>query len=407
MFTMTKRLIYSIALITMMAGLNACSKSDKTTTPVDETLPAYGIWLQLGSWPNTTQYIVGASSLTEGTVNLTGNGVEVTSKADYGIIPHKGFYYYPSTSSTRARFSKFRLHNNQLETVKEVPFTYQTGISSYTWANDTTLVLIGTNGDGTKVLYSVVNSNTLAITNGELAISAIPAGYAAVSVRDVNYVNSKLYLGLAYTAVWPAPAYPKAVMAIYDYPSLTKVTQIEDDRSVGLGGINMWMSGSSIATNGDLYVLSTPGWMSESLPSAVYRIKNNTTVLDPTYFFNINTSSLGGEAVALWGLGNGQAIVKYEDPTVTNDNSDAGFIYSYAVIDLAAGTVVKKLSDIPLDKGETLETVLVESGKAYIMANSQSGKDYVWVYDAAAGTIKPGLEIIGGYDYMLRIDNLK
>ncbi|SEW43306.1 DUF4374 domain-containing protein [Chitinophaga arvensicola] len=400
MLTIAKRLLYTTACLSLLAS---CTKND---TPEPDVPADYGIWLQLGSWPNTTQYALGVNSLESGTVSLVGNGANVTNKADYGIIPHNGFYYYPSTSSTNGRFSKFELKMNSLATVRQVPFTFQTGITSYAWANDTSLVLIGTNGDRNKILCSVVNSNTLSIRNVELPGKDIPAGFKYISTSSVEYVNGKLFVALSYTTDWPAPAYPKAIVAIYDYPSLTLVKEIEDARTLGMGQSDMWMSGSTVDDKGDLYMLANPGWMGTG-PSAVYRIKSGTTEYDPAYFFNLSTSSIGAATVALWGIGNGQAIVKYENPAATKDDADANHIYSYAVINLGNGTVAKKLSELPLDKGEMLETVMVNNGKAYIMVNSQNGKDYVWVYDVAAGTLKPGLELVGGYDYMLRIDKLK
>lgn len=408
MFNFTYKLFYAALFITLLTGLNACTKFEDDDLDIDNpNMPSdkYAIWVQTGSWPNTAQYVVGANSLTSGAVSLAGNGSAVTSVADYGIIAHNGFYYYPSTSSSIGRFSKFTLKKSKLSIVKEVPFTYQTGVTSYAWANDSTLILIGTNGAGDKVLCSVVDINTLNIRNSELSVHAIPAGYQGIVTRGVEYANGKLYVGLAYTAIWPAPAYPKAVVAIFDFPSLSQVTQLEDARSVGMGQSDMWMSGSTVDEKGDVYYLATPGWLSTTLPSAVYRIKNGTAKYDPDYFFNLNTSSLGAPAIALWGIGGSQAIVKYQ--ALPNDNSDAQHIFGYAVIDLANGRVIRKLTEVPLDKGEMLETVLVEGNNAYIMANSLNGKDYIWVYDIANGTANPGLEIAGGYDYMLRIDKLK
>lgn len=404
---MTKKLFLAVTLLSLLAGWSACTKfedDDIATVDPGQTSDNYAIWLQLGSWPNTTQYAIGVNSLTSGAVSLKGNGVEVTSKADYGIIARNGFYYYPSTSSTNGRFSKFTLKNNQLATVKEVPFTYQTGVTSYAWANDNTLILIGTNGDGNKVLCSVINTNTLSITNSELKVNPIPAGYTGIATRGVEYANGRLYVGLVYTAIWPAPAYPKAIVGIYDFPSLSPVNQIEDNRSVGMGQSDMWMSGSTVDEKGDIYYLATPGWMSTTLPSAIYRIKNGTTAYDPGYFFNLNTSSLGGPAIALWGIGGSKGIVKYQ--AVVSDNPDATHVFGYAVVDLANGTIIRKLNELPLDKGEMLETVVVDENNAYIMVNSESGKDYIWIYDIANGAVNPGLEIAGGYDYMLRIDKL-
>ena len=96
--------------------------------------------------------------------------------------------------------------------------------------------------------------------------------------------------------------------------------------------------------------------------------------------------------------------MKYQ--AVVSDNTDVTHVYGYAVVDLANGTIIRKLSELPLDKGEMLETVVVDENNAYIMVNSQSGKDYIWIYDIATEAVNPGLEIAGGYDYMLRIDKL-
>ncbi|SKA47133.1 hypothetical protein SAMN04488128_108111 [Chitinophaga eiseniae] len=406
MSILTRKLFCAAALLSVLTGFSACEKYDDDIVSGNPGNGSdnYAIWMQLGSWPNTTQYVVGASSLTSGAVSLKGNGVEVTSKADYGIIPHKGYYYYPSTNSTNGRLSKYSLKDNQLTTIKEVPFTYQTGVSSYTWVDDATLVLMGTNGRGNKLLCSVVDANTLAIKNMELPVNPVPAGYAGMMSRSLDYINGKLYVGLVYTADWPAPAYPKAIVAIFDYPSMKLVAQLEDGRSVGMGQANMWMSGTVLDDKGDYYLLSSPGWLSPSLPSAVYKISAGQQQYDASYFFNMN-QALGGPAFSMYSIGNGRAIVKYK--AAGEANTDEGHIYGYAIVDLVRATVVRKLTELPLDKGESLQTVMVEGNNAYIMVNAETGKDYVWIYDIANGTVNTGLEIAGGYDYLLRIDKLK
>ncbi|WP_423737353.1 hypothetical protein [Chitinophaga caseinilytica] len=393
------------ALVLGMASLGACVKyDDKISIGPGNGSENFAIWIQLGSWPNTTQYMVGAESLLKGAVSLKGNGVEVTSKADYGIIAKDGFYYYPSTSSDNSKLSKFSFKDNQLTTVRQVPFTYQSGISSYCFANDSTLVLVGTNGDRNKLLCSVVNTNTLATRNAELPVNPIPGGYAGVGARSLDFVDGKLYLTLAYTANWPDPAYPKAIVAIFDFPTLTLVKQLEDGRSVGAGIGNMWMSATAVDNKGDYYMLAYPGWLSATMSSALYRIKKGTTEYDPAYFVNLD-QLLGGSGVAMYGIGNGRALVKYK--ALPDDGTDAEHIMAYALVDLAKGSLIRKLTELPLDKGEMLQTITVEGNNAYIMVNSKVGKDYIWVYDIEKDAVTPGLEIAGGYDYLLRLDKLK
>lgn len=393
------------ALVIGMATLGACVKyDDKISVGPGNGSENFAIWIQLGSWPNTAQYVVGAESLLKGAVSLKGNGVEVTGKADYGVVGRDGFYYYPSTSSNNSKLSKFSLKDNQLTTVKQVPFTYQSSVSSYCWINDSTLVFVGTDGTRMKMLCSIVNTKDLSVKNAELPVNPIPAGYASLAARSLDYVDGKLFLTMAYTATWPAPAYPKAIVAIFDYPTLSLVNQVEDSRSVGAGISNMWMSATAVDNKGDYYALSYPGWLSTTMPSVLYRIKKGTTVFDASYFVNLD-QLLGGSGVALYGLGNGRALVKYK--AAFDDGTDATHIMGYAVVDLAKGTVVRKLTELPLDKGEMLQTVSLDGNNAYIMVNSQVGKDYIWVYDIERDAITPGLEIAGGYDYLLRVDKLK
>ncbi len=94
----------SLLLLTALAGFQSCSKDSPAEEAANDQAPDYAVWLQVGSWPNTFQYVVGTNSLKTGVLSLSGNGVEVTGKADYGIIPHGGFYYYPSTSSNNGKF---------------------------------------------------------------------------------------------------------------------------------------------------------------------------------------------------------------------------------------------------------------------------------------------------------------
>lgn len=391
-------------LILLFVGLNSCKEAATDTPAPAES--AYALWLQVGSWPNTFQYVVGTRSLTSGVVSLKGNGVEVTGRADYGIIPHNGFYYYPSTSSTNGRFSKFALENNELKVVKEVPFTYQTGVTSYTWADDNTLILLGTNGTSTKVLYSIVNATTLEIKNGEFALPAIPTGGKYMTTGSFDYVNGKLFVGLAYTNDWPAPAFKRVSVAIVDYPSMTVSKLLEDDRTVGAGGINMWEPGSFVDANGDFYHLANPAWLGTglNLPSVLYRVKSGTNEFDASYTVSLSPL-VGGPVIAMWNMGSGRAIIKYEDSSIAASGSKSKHIYGFGVLNLATKTVTK-LTGIPLDNSSTLESVVVENGKAYILSNAETGKDYVWEYDPATGKVTPGLEIQGGYDYMLRVDKL-
>ena len=395
-----------LSALLVSTTISCSSDDDSGSTPVDGK-SNYALWLQLGSWPNTTQYILGVDDLTTGSVSLVGNGAEVTSKADYGIIAKNGFYYYPSTSSNLGKMTKFEFKNNQLVVVKEVPFTYQNAINCYTWVDDNTLILIGTNGDATKVLYTVVNATTLEIKNGELALPALSEGFSAYNQGNVEYSNGKLYVAFSNMAVWPALAKPGMNIAVVNYPSFAVENVIESSIADGNGGSNMWMPTSGTDESGDVYMMFFADWMTATTsPTKIVRIKKGTSVLDSSYNFNLG-SSLGNETGSgLWYIGNGKAVVKYIDSQIVAANPDALFTTKFALINLATNTVIKKL-ELPADKGSQLQNVITANGKVYIQVNAETSKDYIWEMNTSTGAVTPGVEIIGGYDYILRLDNLK
>ena len=135
-----KKLLKSVSFLLLLSIFVSCSK-DKPSTE-QQTDGNYVLWLQVGSWPNTSQYVVGVSSVDTGSVSLSGNGREVTGMADYGIIPHKGYYYY--INEEEGSFVKFELKNNNWTAVKEVPYVHVNFASAtYTWVDDKTLIIVG------------------------------------------------------------------------------------------------------------------------------------------------------------------------------------------------------------------------------------------------------------------------
>ena len=405
---LVKSTFYFKALCTLaIVGLISCSNDDNNPDEqiIDDGKSDFALWLQLGSWPNTTQYVVGVDDLTTGEISLEGNGDEVTSKADYGIVGRDGYYYYPSSSTDFGKLTKFEYKDNKLQVVKEVPFTYQNAINSSVWVDENTLVFIGRNGTFDKVIYSVVNTSDLKVTNGEFAFPELPEEYASITVDNVESVNNKLYISFNYVKQWPEKGGDFISVAEVEYPSMNVLSVSQDKRTYGMGGTNMWEQASDVDESDNIYMLFSPRWAFEATNvSALYKINNGQNSFDQSYFFNL-TGDLGGEPTGFWYIGNGKAIVKYIQTDMVG-NRDIKFNASFALIDVNQKTVIKKLA-LPLDKGSGLASVIVENGKAYIAVNAEKEKDYVWEVDSANGNVKAGLEIVGGYDYILRLDKLK
>lgn len=399
MFKSLKSIPFFIALF-LVPFLDSCKKSDSDTVdPVEETQEKYTVWLQIGSWPNTTQYILGTNTLTEGSIDLTGHGAEVTGKSAYGIITKDGYYYYYNT--TTGRLSKFKYENEVYTTVLEVPYTHLADISGFSWINDTTLFLIGTDGDGAKMHYSVVETGTLKVTNGVLDAPAVPTGYEDFNLGNVEYTNGKVFVQFGYSGTYPSAWDSKMYIGVVDYATLKYEKTLESSTSAGPGTNKLWLSSSFVDDNGDTYFATNVEWSRiTDRKSAIYRIKKGTTVLDDTYA--VTQASVGYEGVGLWYIGGTNAILKYIDPAVTTDAK-----YAFAVFNLSTGKITRKLTEIPNDQDAYIQNIIVEDGKVYMITNAETGKDYVYIYDIAAQTVKTGLELVGGYDWVLRLDKMR
>lgn len=400
MFKSVKTYTLLLAVV-LFAGLSSCSDDKETVDPVENTQEKYAVWLQIGSWPTTTQYILGANSLTEGSINLTGMGAEVTGRSDYGIITKDGFYYYYNT--TTGRFSKFNYEKDLYNTVLEVPYTHLVEISGFTWIDSKTLFLVGTNGDKNKIHYSVVNTETLKITSGILDAPAIPATAKYFNLGSVEYTNGKVFVQYGHSSDWPKAWERKVYIGVVDFATLKYEKTLSDDRSAGPGTNKSWLSSSFVDGSGNTYFATHVQWsnLKDGTPSAIYRIKAGTTDLDASYYHD--KASIGYDPVGLWYIGGNQAILKYNDTAVTGSDH----IYGFAVLNLETGKITKKLTDIPHDNSDYIQNIIVEDGKVYLITNAEKGKDYVYNYDIATGVVKTGMEMIGGYDFILRLDKMR
>lgn len=400
-----RKILQLLSAIACFVFLNACSSKDNTTTPVTTDSSSYALWVQVGSWPNANYYILGLTDLTSGSLTLSGNGVDVTSVLNNSVISHGGYYYYYNT--TEGRFGKYQIENGAAKVVKEVPFTNLASLAGHTWVDDNTLVMIGTASGAKSVNYSIVDVSTMTITNGTFAgLPSIPENYINYRVGgDIQYVNGNLFFALTFVN-GDYIAYGGISEIQVKYPAMTVGDISTDTHTSGVGNTSGYFATSFVDKNKDMYFLSSwaTKWAGGSANSPIYihRIKNGATKLDDSYHIQVS-AAIGFEAASglFMDLGNGTAILKYIVSTVDNTST-----YAYTIINLASGTEVRKLSEIPNGAGSE-RNVLVKDGKAYIAVLSGQAKDYIWIYDAATDKVSQGTEVQGGYVSFSRLDELK
>ncbi len=393
-----------VFVLTALSALSGCSKKEETSR-VEPVASSFGIWTQLGSWPNTSYYIMGVSSLSEGSTKLEGNGIDVTTTLNNSVISRGGYYYYYNT--TEGRLGKYQLKDGAVSTVKQVPFTYFSSLAGHTWIDENTLVMIGLAASGKAINYAIINTTTLAITNGTVTgLPEIPTGYSAYRVGgDIQYKDGKLYFSTIMVNTTTYALYKKLYTMAVSYPAFA-VTQLStDDRTAGLGNTSGYFATSFVDEQGDMYFLTSwNGVLSDGSYSAksIYRIKKGSDVLDTSYYVD-GSVALGKEPAAglFMNLGNGKAIIKYQVATGYSNTK-----FGYSILNLSTGKELRKLTEIPDGLGSE-RNVYVDNGKAYIAVLSGEGTDYIWIYDSATDKVSKGLQIQGGYTSFSRLDKLQ
>ncbi len=393
-----------VIILTAVLALTGCSKKEETTS-VEPVASSFALWTQLGSWPNTSYYILGLSNLNEGSVKLEGNGIDVTTVLNNSVIARGGYYYYYNT--TEGRFGKYEVKNGTTSVVKQVPFTHFASLAGHTWIDDHTLVMIGLAASGKAINYGIINTSTLAITTGTVTgLPEIPAGYSAYRVGgDIQYKDGKLYFSTIMVNTSTYALYKQLYTMAVSYPGFAVTKLSTDARTAGLGNTSGYFATSFVDEQGDMYFLTSwNGVLSDGsfTPKSIYRIKKGSDVLDTSYYVD-GSVALGKEPAAglFMNLGNGKAIIKYQVSTGYSNTK-----FGYSILNLSTGKELRKLTEIP-DGLNSERNVYVENGKAYIAVISGEGTDYIWMYDSATDKASKGLQIQGGYTSFSRLDKLQ
>lgn len=383
--------------------------TDDDDVVVDDMKSDYTLWMQLGNWPNTTQYVIGTDDLSTGSVDFDGAGAEVTSVADYGIVAKDGFFYYPSTSSDFGKLSKFEFKDGLFNLVSEVPYTFQTSIGYKGWINDNTLAFIGGNGDWDKILYTLVDTETLNLTNGEFDLPAIPDGYEYIDEGYVSYVAGRILLEFRYSG--DQGEFSDNYVAEISYPAMETLNVFTDTRGYyGRCSSDMWRNGSGIDESENVYSIHFAGWLEFNNESGDYssyllKINSGENEYDQSYAWDLSAELGGGTVNSFFYIENGIGIVKYEDATEKAAIED-DYYQQFALINVETQTLIKKL-DIPFTKGNTVEHMAVKDGQVFVAAEVREGDDLVYEVNTSSGEVTAGLSFSGGYSYFLRLDILK
>ncbi|WP_284460950.1 hypothetical protein [Chryseobacterium sp.] len=347
----------------------------------------YFLLSALGSWPNTVHYMTATNDLTNGEMDITKEGDEINSKGTYSYIVKNGFIYNYKTD--QGIFKKFKYTQDRLTTVKEVPFTYISDISSYVWIDANTLVIVGETGDGQHIRYTVFNTSDLSIIRqGEIeGFQPFPTAYNFYSLGAMTYIDGHIYLQYSFrNGKWITPDYYN--FAVIDYKNFKVINSVTDSRSSGVANGSPYFKTTFTKDNEAFYYTCFPRVGAGSNKIYLFRALKGATSPDPGYQINL-TDLVGGKSLetVIEYMGDNKMVVLYRDPALGN-----AYNGRYAIIDIETKQVVRVLDELPGDEPYE-QGMFVRNKKLYIAVNANKGGNYVWIYDLQTDKISKGMKL--------------
>lgn len=423
--------LFLIALSTLMFA--ACG-DDEHNGPVvgpviDPVLTShFDVWVSLGGTTGSggtdvaeTVIVQGVGSLDENRIlDFKGIGADVTSVMNAETMIH-GSYYYQVAPLGEAKYAKYQITNEGVQTLAERPF----GVNSYAatkycadWISDDTFVVIASAESNSKVVWSKVqergNKFTI-LAEGELDLksSGIQKYSTSGLVRYRKSDNTLIYLFCDYSR---ATTKTNKIFAAFINPADMSIRSIaEESRSTQLAGTvygELLQNKTFMDEQGDLYVACgsmIPNSKNSSTCSngRIYRICKGQEGFDADYEgFN----HPDGKIVTVDYLGSGKVLLYLQDPKhcgLVADNSDYngwGSKYNcyYAIYDLQTNAIQELTYNgkvLPYSLGTFSQRSVVSGGKAYIGINPENAAPCIYVYDIATGKLTKGMTIQEGYEF--------
>lgn len=391
-----------LASTLILVSLISCSNDNNGG---DENIKGskYVIGYLTDTWD--ANYMWGFDSLEEfmtGTIDMTGKGIE------------QGGSYLPVANSMLALSTDVEgstpYYLNSLSQLVAGNYVFIESIYAYGVADDDKVLIVGASWEGTStdnelIVYDPVKQ---AITARKFDNFATTTEFSDFPTA-VTVSNGKVYVSVfSRKKDWTKPggtAQDKAWIRVYDYPSLTFVKRIEDDRTTSAG---MYYTGTGIVRtdSGNVYTFSSNSSAAgfdnliASKKSGILRINKGATEFDSSYFFDIESSSLKGKVLAAYPVGGEKVFINY----IPQGDDDVlwGFLFTNykfksAIIDLSTKAITP-VTGLPAHGGDYyfgVGSMYFEDGNAY---KAFKTLDEVRVYkiNIATGVATAGAKVIGG-----------
>lgn len=391
----------SLAAITFLAI--SCSKDHDDNPDANADPAAYALGVGITANGTTTNYVVKAPNLREGTISLENNGLTLAGYRDYTsagntIFALGGFEEANVNAVTQDASGKLEVSGNAV---------LQRPVDGLIPVDDNQMLGIEypTIKEGDQAMFYVIDINTQNI-NKKFALPLTPLieggdhpVYSGAVLRDDKLFVSNLH----FDASSSTKHTDKNYVAIYSYPEI-KLEKLITDTRTGPTGAWETKNGLFLDEQGDIYSMSSSnisnGYSQSTKPGGFLRIKKGEEKFDSSYFFE--TDKLGGKISHIKYIGDGLVFAAIS--TLTNQTADDRWgdkALKLSIIDVYNQTItdIKEEGESDINSlihngvGGRSFPVLVENGTVYYPITKEDGSTFIYAIDVANKTAKQGAEI--------------
>ncbi len=354
-------------------------------------------------------YLLTTSSLETGAISTKGNGVEQDGTYRYYVTANNKFFSMLYGQGNPGAVTTYNIKDGKLNKLSN--FQSETVQAFAPVKDDILMFKISRNLTSPTSTWYKVNTNSLLISSeGTVNTLELNGNGELAHFSWLKQVGDKVFapffgvIDRGFNTNYPN----QASIAIFNYADMKVEKVIRDPRTSFIG--RYFTDGLSVVENGDVYAFSssvavTAGSLSSTKPSAITRIKANTTEFDQTYYFDVDAAS-GGMNVTNWiYLGNNNFVV-YSNTKAEKGAYQTGT--TVAIVNVVDKTY-KKVTGMPaIADIESLTTnnYSPKDGKtAYLGVNFKDATSFVYKIDASNATAIKGLKVEGGV--ITAIQNIK
>lgn len=406
-----KFLLLSFMALFIAIGMTSCSNEDEPKQDEDPTIIQdyhFDLWVALdrhGGMGRDVQTLVrSVNSLDADQPEITfqGQGTEVNSILSLETILRGSFYYQVPVSGDR--FAKYTIRDNQIQVVKERRFqtnTYSTRKYTHAWIDDNTLIIMASNGDGSKIVWTKLNADDMTIiAEGNLDVKMPEGGeiYTTSGILNYRASDNKLFYfyyaktggarGKRVTPMMTAVINPATMAVESDTPCFL------DCEMVGTAYGELLQTTTFIDGNNNLYIACVTDDADGNEHSHLLKIPANSTSFDQNY----DGFTSEGKLISVMYLGDNK-VMAYAREDKLGTGIDA-FSHYYTVIDVVSkvsAPVTYNGQRLAYSSGRFSSRMAYVNHKAYIGVDAEGQKPQIYIYDVASSQTALGATMASGY----------